>query len=96
MAGGDTNSLVFPRDLEEIEEVCCRSADLDEVFVVRRNRVGQRGHHEVERALFSRSVGQPPTQPGAEWTHLDIRLQLNSFHICGGFCIYLFRIAICD
>lgn len=61
--------LVLPRDLEEIEEVCCRGADLDEVFVVRRNRVGQRGHHEVERALFSRSVGQPPTQPGTEWIY---------------------------
>lgn len=48
----NTNVLVFPCDLEEIEEVCCRGADLDEVFVMRGDQVGQRGHHEVERALF--------------------------------------------
>lgn len=48
--------LVFPCDLEEIEEVCCRGADLDEALVMRGDQVGQRGHHEVKRALFIRPV----------------------------------------
>lgn len=58
--------MVLPCDLEEIEEVCCRGADFDEVFVMRGDRIGQRGHHEVERALFIRPVSSAYTRLGKE------------------------------
>jgi hypothetical protein len=43
--------LVFPTYLEEVEEIGCRSVDLDEVLVWVRNRIWEGGDCEVVRSL---------------------------------------------
>ena len=43
--------LVFPGDLEEVEEIGCRGMHGDEVLVFGRNGVGKSGDLEVGRTL---------------------------------------------
>lgn len=43
--------LVFAADLEEVEEVCGRGVDLDEVFFVFGGGVGDGGYLEIVGAL---------------------------------------------
>lgn len=49
--------LVFPSNLEEVEEVSCSRVDSDQVFVWGWVGVWEGGNNEVLRALFDDSLG---------------------------------------
>lgn len=61
-----THVLVLSADLEQIKEVCGGGADLDEVFIVRGDGVGQRVHCELRWALWFISVSQSVRQSGSQ------------------------------
>lgn len=48
--------LVFPLDLEDVEEVCGRGVDLDDILVVLGHRVREVGDLELLGALFCKSA----------------------------------------
>lgn len=75
--------MVFPLDLQDVEEVGCRGVHLDEILVRSGFGVRQLRHFELMRPLQAQSDTSTlvPAREQLGYAHLDILSQLDALHV---------------